>query len=72
MIPLNHKVEIEFGELMELIDKAKELEDLESRNCGNCKHYDGSHACKCENSIAFNAENRVYYDDCCKNDWEEK
>ena len=38
MIPLNHKVEIEFGELMELVDKAKKLEALESRSCDTCRH----------------------------------
>ena len=38
MIPLNHKVEIEFGELMELVDKAKKLEALESRSCEGCKY----------------------------------
>ena len=43
MIPLNHKVEIEFGELMELVDKAKKLEALESRSCENCKYYRGIH-----------------------------
>lgn len=38
MIPLNHKVEIEFGELMELVDKAKKLEELQSRSCEGCKY----------------------------------
>lgn len=45
MIPPNALMEIEFGELMELLDKVKLLETLQSRCCGNCKHFDKGEFC---------------------------
>lgn len=35
------------------------------RTCKNCRHYDGSHKCNNEHSIAWMTPNRVYEDDCC-------
>lgn len=37
MIPPNALMEIEFGELMELLDKVKLLETLQNRSCDGCK-----------------------------------
>lgn len=39
---------------------------FENKSCQNCKHYDGSHKCNNDNSIAWEASNRVYQDDYCK------
>lgn len=49
----------------------KQYHALSDRTCDTCKHYDGSHKCNNENSIAYETSNRVYGDDFCK-DYEPK
>lgn len=44
----------------------KIYDDFENKSCQKCKHYDGSHKCNNENSIACGTSNRVYPDDYCK------